>query len=268
MALENLHNFLSDYFIANQCEIIENSNGKLHVQLTDKMDELLMNRPFYWQYVKKLGYPGEPMTISLITNPDRRDEEGEWVHFGSPRLHQIFNTLTTQGQFTRLFEQINTGQRTALVPWLVVNMKISYTGKHKKDEIVSIGLQLINGAMKLDMMDQLEMIGLQPKISDFSYTMTPLIRLKSGYQRVINYLENYLQQQDHDWAKESWNHLQEEKTLLDHFYQNEAEDQTYENRFEQEKKDIESRFQPVINLSVINGGLFYLSQTTSNQLII
>lgn len=267
MALENLHDFLSDYFIANQCEIIENANGKLHVQLTDRMDEVLMNRPFYWHYVKKLGYPGEPMTLTLITNPERREEGGEWVHFGSPRIHQIFRTLTDQGKFTKLFEQVNSGQRTALVPWLVINMKISYTGKHKRDEIISIGLQMINGAMKLDMMDALDSIPMQSAISDFSYTMTPIIRIKSGYQRIISYLEQYLQRQNHEWAQESWNHLQEEKQLLEHFYQNSAEDEEYENRYEQEMKDIESRFQPFIHLSVINGGLFYLSQQTSTKLI-
>ncbi|WP_186575803.1 YqhG family protein [Aquibacillus kalidii] len=268
MALENLHDFMTDYFIANQCEILENENGKLHVQLTDKMDEILMNRPFYWQYVKKLGYPGEPMTVSFITNPERREEEGEWVHFGSPRIHQIFRTLTNQGKYTRLFEENNTSQRTALVPWLVINMKISYTGKHKRDEIISIGLQLINGAMKIDMMDELNKISLQSSIADFSYTMTPIIRLKSGYQRIIQYLERYLQQQNHEWAQESWNHLQEEKQLLSHFYQNSGDDEEYENRFDQEMNDIENRFQPFIELSVINGGLFYLSQLTSNKLFI
>ncbi|MDL4841563.1 YqhG family protein [Aquibacillus rhizosphaerae] len=268
MTLANLHDFLTDYFTANECEVIENHNGKLQIQLNDTMDELLMNRPFYWQYVKKLGYPGEPMKMSLITNPDRREEEGEWIHFGSPRLHQIFYTLTTQGKFARLFEQIETGQRTALVPWLIINMEISYTGKHKKDEIISMGLQLINGAMKIDMMNHLEQVRLQSSIADFSYTMTPMIRLKSGYQRIINYFEDYLQHKDHSWAEESWNHLQEEKKLLEHFYHNTTDDEAYENRFEQEVKDIESLFKPTIHLSVINGGLFYLSQVTSNRIML
>ncbi|MCT2537543.1 YqhG family protein [Aquibacillus koreensis] len=268
MTLVNLHDFLNDYFTSNHCEILENNNGKLHIQLTDKMDELLMNRPFYWQYVKKLGYPGEPMKISFITNPNRREEEGEWIHFGSPRLHQIFRALQTQGKFTKLYEHVQSGQRTALVPWLVTNLKISYSGKQKKDEIVSIGLQLINGAMNLNMMQDLDTISLKPKISDFSYTMTPIIRMKSGYQRILNYVEQELQNKDHIWAEESWNHLQSEKKLLEHFYQDTTEDEEYENRFEQELKDIESLYKPVIDISVINGGLFYLTQQTSNKLFL
>ncbi|MBM7569683.1 YqhG family protein [Aquibacillus albus] len=266
MTLENLHNFITDYFTANQCEILENDNGKLSIQLTDKMDEKLMNRPFYWQYVKKLGYPGEPMQVSFITNPDRKDEDGEWVHFGSPRIHQIFNLLNSQGKYTRLFERTTTGNRTALIPWLVTNVKISYTGKHKKDEILSIGLQLINGAMKTMMMDELEKLHLQPSIPDFCYTITPIIRLKSGYQRINRYVENYLENIEHSWAEESWSHLQEEKKLLEHFYQHSMDED--EDRFNQEIKDLEGRFKPQINIEVINGGLFYLSQASSSKIIL
>ncbi|WP_138415821.1 YqhG family protein [Aquibacillus sediminis] len=267
MALENLHEFLNDYFVANKCDILENDNGKLKVQLTDKMDEWLMNRPFYWQYVKKLGYAGEPMQVTFITNPDRRDEDGEWIHFGSPRLHQIFNTLTTQGKFTKLFEQVETAQRTALVPWLVVNFRISYTGKHKKDEIQSIGLHLINGGMKINMMDELEQLPLQSSIPDFCYTITPMIKLKSGYQRMITYIEKYLQKQEHSWAQESWDHLQEEKKLVEHFYQDSDEEEQYENRFDQEMQAVEDRYQPQINIDVINGGIFYLSQLQSTKIL-
>ncbi|UFT97756.1 YqhG family protein [Radiobacillus kanasensis] len=272
MAIENLHDFMENYFKANDCSIVENNNGKLKIQLTDVMDELLMNRPFYWQYVKKLGYPGQPMEVSFITNPERREEEGEWIHFGSPRVHQIFRTLKTQGRMTKLYEQIQAGQRTPLTPWLVINMKISYEGKQKKDEVVSFGLNLINGAMLKGMMEAIEDLSFHSNISDFSYTMTPIIRIKSGYQRIIQYIEKSLQQEDHDWAAESLKHLQEELQLLDHFYtegdqQDSEEEAEYEQLMEQERKDIENRYQPTIRLEVVNGGLFYLSQTTSNQFL-
>ncbi|MRH43143.1 hypothetical protein GH741_10675 [Aquibacillus halophilus] len=268
MALENLHDFLTDYFTANQCDIIENYNGKLSIQLTDKMDELLMNRPFYWQYVKTLGYPGEPMKVSFITNPNRRDEEGEWVHFGSPRLHQIFNTLISQGKFTKIFERVTTELRTPLVPWLVLNIRISYTGKHKKDEIKSMGLQLINGAMITQIMDELEVLSLQSSIPDFCYTITPLIRLKSGYQRIIQYIENYLQDIDHTWAQESWHHLEEEQKLLEHFYENVNDDHPdLISRKDQELIDLKNRFKPQINIEVVNGGIFYLSHASSIRII-
>lgn len=257
---------MTNYFTANQCEIVEKNNGKLTVQLTDVMDELLMNRPFYWQYVKKLGYPGEPMQVSFITNPERREEKGEWIHFGSPRVHQIFGTLTTKGKFTRLFEHVENIERTPLDPWLVINVKISYMGKHKKDEILSIGLHLINGAMKLDMMDHLRSIKLQNSIADFCYTITPMIKVASGYRRILQHIETKLQNEQHEWAQESWQHLQEEKQLLGHFYTDD-EDESAAKLKEQELLDIENRYQPRISIDIINGGVFYFTQKTSQHLL-
>lgn len=269
MGIENLHDFLGEYFTANQCEVLQNENGKLTIQLNEKMDEALMNRPFYWHYIKKIGRQGEPKRISFITNPDRREEDGEWIHFGSPRLHQIFKTLETQGRFTKLFETVITDQKTPLSPWLIVNIKLSYTGKQKKDEIWSIGLHLINGTMITNMMDHLHSLQLKPAIPDFCYTITPMIKMKSGYQRIISYIENHLQNQEHDWAQESWQNLVEEQKILEHFYvkTEEETDEDEQKRFEQEQIDINNRFQPVISIDVINGGIFYLSQQTSLSFI-
>ena len=54
MTIENLHNFLINYFEASQCEV-NSEDETLDVKLTEEMDEQLMNRPFYWHYVKKLN---------------------------------------------------------------------------------------------------------------------------------------------------------------------------------------------------------------------
>src|SRR5699024_6530482 len=118
--------FLVRYFTAHDCQLLHNENGVLTVQLTEAMDKVLMNRPFYWHYIKKIGYEGDPMQLTLITNPDKQDEKGEWIHYGSPRLQQIFNHLRTNEKHAKLFQQLNVSGKTALYPWLVVNVKISY----------------------------------------------------------------------------------------------------------------------------------------------
>ncbi|SDN07407.1 YqhG family protein [Sediminibacillus halophilus] len=264
MAIENLHKFLSDYFLANQCELLDNENGKVTIQLTDKMDELIMNRPFYWHYIKQIGQQGQPMKITFITNPDRQNEQGEWVHFGSPRLHQIFRTLSKQGKITRQYEQSGSVYRQPLIPWLVLNIKISYQGKHKKDELLSYGLQLINGTLVSPMMEKLSKLNLQPVIPDYCYTISPLIHNKSAYQRMIRYVQDYLRTKDYTWAKESWDHLYAEGKLLEHFYKEDQADKEKQNQLQQALSEIESRFRPRISIDIINGGLFYLSQESSN----
>ncbi|WP_085991918.1 YqhG family protein [Oceanobacillus senegalensis] len=256
MAITNLDQFLQDYFSFHQCRIEEKQDGLLRIQLTEEMDRSLMNRPFYWHYIKKIGQKGEPMQLTLITSPDKRDEKGEWVHFGSPRLQQILNHLKNNEKFTKLFQQVNPNQNTPLYPWLVINMKISYKGKYKKDEIISIGLQLVNGNMRLEMMEYLNILPLQTSICDYCYTISPIIRLKSGFKRIEAVISNYIENQTHDWAEDSIQTLEEEKETLKHFYNNDKDNE----QMEKELEEISERYKPIITFEVINGGIFYLTE--------
>lgn len=257
MAITDLNVFLQDYFRAKDCTILENSNGMLRVQLNEEMDRELMNRPFYWHYIKKIGREGDPMQLTLITNPELRDQKGEWIHFGSPRLQQIMNHVKGKERYAKLFQQIDTGQNTALYPWLVINMKISFKGKQKKDEIHSIGLHLVNGKMKVNMMEELDRVDLQTRISDYCFTISPIIKLHSGYLRIENVVVDYVQNLDSEWANDSIRLMKEETEILERFYT----DPDDKEQFEKESNEIKERYQPVIELNVINGGIFYLSES-------
>lgn len=256
MAITNLNEFLKDYFTAKDCEIISNHDGVIQIQLNEQMDRELMNRPFYWHYIKKIGRTGDPMQLTLITNPQQRDAKGDWIHFGSPRLQQIMNHLKEKEKFTKLFQLIHATEKTPLHPWLVVNFKISYQGQHKKDEIISIGLHLVNGMMKLDMMNLLRKFSLQTTISDYCFTLSPMIKIKSGYLRMETVLSNYIEEQEHTWAKKSLELLQEEIQTLQHFYQDDLESE----QMKKEQDELTKRYHPKVTLDVINGGIVYLEQ--------
>src|SRR5690625_1991443 len=116
------------------------------------------------------------MQLSFITNPNKRDEEGEWIHFGSPRLQQIIQHLKQNQKFIKVFQQINVTHNTPLYPWLLTNIKVHYEGKQNKDELFSIGLHLVNGTMKTDMMNHLQPIQLNNTIADYCYPISPLDR--------------------------------------------------------------------------------------------
>lgn len=256
MKITNLHRFLHTYFKSHQCEIISDQDGVMTVKLTEEMDKALMNRPFYWHYIKSLGQEGEPMKLTLITNPNKREERGEWIHFGSPRLQQIMQHLRKENPFIKLFQKIETGQNTPLYPWLMVNVKISYQGKQKKEEIYSLGLHLVNGIMKIGMMDLIERYPLSMNIPDYCYPISPIIKVKSGFSRIESVLETYIHNQDHEWAKESLMELDEEIKLVHYFYNNSEEK---EEQLEKEINDITERYTPQIIIEVINGGLVYLT---------
>lgn len=259
MAIHNLTTFLADYFTAHHCEILSSQEGMLTIQLTEEMDRALMNRPFYWHYVKKMGRDGDPIQLTLITNQNHQEQKGERIHFGSPRLQQILTHLRENERFTRLFQVVQTETNTALHPWLLANIKISYIGKQNKDELFSIGLNLVNGLMKTGMMDMLKRQQFHMQISDYCYTIAPLIKLKSGYKRIESVINQYIHDQNHAWAEESLQEQRQEVDLLTHFYQGDRDHEV--EQMEKELQAIKERYQPKINVSVVNGGLVYLEAT-------
>lgn len=260
MQQQEIHNFLERYFTANNCELIENDNSYMTVQLTIELDKELMNRPFYWHYLEKTGGVPNPMKLTFITNKKQAPDnlKGEVIHFGSPRLHQIFASTKNLAGFIRLYENNHFSVQTPLIPWIGLNMKISYQCDRKRDVFYSIGLQLINGRMVEDFHDKLLKLPLKTKIPDYAYTLSPLIRPKSGVNRIQSYLTSRIEQEDHSWAEEARERWQKDLDLLHHFYENEEEKA---ESFETEKTALQEQYEPKINFTIINGGLFYLTET-------
>ncbi|MGA9289913.1 MAG: YqhG family protein, partial [Anaerobacillus sp.] len=148
MRQENIHNYLRSYFVSNDCTILNEKPGFLNVQLTVELDKELMNRPFYWHYLEKTGGTPRPMSLSLTTN-QQSEENGEFIHFGAPRLHQIFSSTKRLASSIRLYEDISPTdqQQFPLHPWLCLNIKISYQCDRKKHRLLSLGLHLVSGAV-------------------------------------------------------------------------------------------------------------------------
>ncbi|GAE45289.1 hypothetical protein JCM21738_2071 [Mesobacillus boroniphilus JCM 21738] len=120
MQQQEIHNFLEKYFTANNCELMENDKGYMTVQLTVDLDKELMNRPFYWHYLEKTGGVPNPMKLTFITNKQKApdDIKGEVIHFGSPRLHQIFASTKSLAGYIRLYQNNQFPTQTPLIPWI------------------------------------------------------------------------------------------------------------------------------------------------------
>lgn len=259
MQQQEIHNFMEMFFQANGCELLENALGYLTVQLTVDLDKELMNRPFYWHYLEKTGGIPNPMKLTFITNQQAAPEsvKGENVYFGSPRLHQIFQSTKKLAGYIRLYENHeHKNHQTPLLPWLCMNIIISYQCDRKRDLFKSIGLQLINGQLVEDFHDHLLRISMTPKIPDYSFTLSPLIMPKSGMARIENYVKSIIEKEDHQWANEANNRWEKDLTLLNHFYEN---DEDRNESYEIEKKALQEQYEPKINITFINGGLFYLT---------
>ena len=261
MQQREIHDFLVYFFTANNANILTNHATYLTVQLTIELDKQLMNRPFYWHYVEKTGGEPNPSTLTLITDPQNAPEEikGEIIHFGSPRLHQIFQAIKKMAGYIRLYESKPTsnGQHIALHPWLSANIKVSFLCDRKKDILFSLGLHLLTGKIVENFHNQMIHFDLTPKIPDFSFTLSPLIMPKSGISRLDRYVRLQLEKEDHQWAERAIRKWEKDLHLLQHFYQD-TEDK--EEHYLLEKKALQEQYEPHIDISIINGGMFYLSE--------
>ncbi|UYZ20742.1 YqhG family protein [Mesobacillus jeotgali] len=259
MQQQEIHNFLEKYFTANNCELLENDKGYMTVQLTIDLDKELMNRPFYWHYLEKTGGVPNPMKLTLITNKQQAPEDmkGEVIHFGSPRLHQIFASTKNLAGYIRLYQNNQFPAQTPLIPWIGLNMKISYQCDRKRDVFHSIGLQLINGRMEEDFHDKLLKLPLSTKIPDYAYTLSPLIKPKSGVNRIQSFLNARVEQEDHTWAEDARKRWQKDLQLLHHFYENEEEES---DSYKTEKSALQEQYEPKIKIEIVNGGLFYITE--------
>lgn len=258
-----INHFLERYFTANHSPVIEKQEGYMQVQLSIELDKALMNRPFYWHYLEKTGGEPNPMKMTLITNQEKApdDIKGELIHFGSPRLHQIFQSTQELGGFIRLYEQVQVQtqerQMTPLQPWICMNTKISFQCDRKKDVLLSLGLNLINGAMIPNFYENMIKRELTPNIPDFCFKLSPLITPKSGMLRLEKVIRTFIDEQDKTWAEEAKKRWDADLHLLNQFYEDTEE---IPESYDIEKEALRSQYEPVVKVKVINGGMFYLQQ--------
>ena len=262
MKQQEIHSYLKSFFTSTNCEIEKDTGKSLTVQLSIEMDKLLMNRPFYWHYIEKTGGEPNPQKITLITEFSKNDDiKGELIHFGSSRLHQIFSKTREHGSFIRLFENQHGTQDShiPLFPWICLNVKISYLCDRRKDQFHSIGINLMTGLLQEQFHQELQekKIPLTAKLPDFAFKFTPLIKPQSGIRRIKQYVEKEIYQDDHSWAEDARARWAEDEKLLNAFYK---DLDVKPERYVIEKEALKDQYEPKIQVSIINGGLFYLTK--------
>ena len=104
--------------------------------------------------------------------------------------------------------------------------------------------------------EKLLKIDLTPKIPDYSFTLSPLIRPKSGVVRIENFLKSEVEKESHSWAEDARKRWEKDLHLLEHFYK---DDEVKAESYVVEKEALKDQYEPKIVMSIINGGIFYLS---------
>lgn len=247
--------FLESFFRETNCEIVDCPSCDLHVKLTVEIDKLLMNRPFYWHYLEATGSEPKLSELSFLFEKSNSNVEPcinttqDYLHFGTPRLHKIFDIAKKLGSHIRQFE-ITRGE---LYPWIGMNFLVSYECNVQKSKFISIGLNLLNGLIIEDFSEKLKYINLSPKITDMSYTLHPAFFYKSGIVRIKKYVSEQILLEDFAWAGEAITKSEKSIGLLNQFY-----DEHNNDNYLREKNAIIELFNPRIIVNTISGGMFYL----------
>ncbi|WCN38882.1 YqhG family protein [Aneurinibacillus uraniidurans] len=269
MNQQEVRSFLERYFDAHQTHYIERHPAYFVVELPIKVDKDLGNRPFYWTYVEQLDLPPQPMNMTCVFERQAAppDIRGEDLTFGSPRLQQFFASAERHGRYVRLYEQTSSdvsSEQTALVPWLGINYKISFVCDRKKDLLFSLGFNLIHGHIVEDFYAKMEQTTLQPALPAYAYTMRPIYSLESARTCLRTYLSERISAEDTAWAARAQERLAAELEMAEQFYTRQAEsaeeETDYTTSHTRRMEELRWQYEPRIDVTLINGGLFYLKK--------
>lgn len=209
-------------------------------------------------------------TFGIAAKPLARVQQ-EHLYFGSPRLDQIFQSTKANGRFVCMFEEPKTNQlhpleSKAYTTWLGINFKVEYCCDRKREEQYCLGISLVTGFVKEQFYEQLTQTKLTPKLPSNVHIAKHDLSYLKAVQLAENYIERKLKQQDYSWAKEANLRLQEELDRIAHYYEpllkltyeDEQQADKIRQQYEQRKVEIRWQFEPRIQASVTNCGLFHL----------
>ncbi|WP_394191500.1 YqhG family protein [Paenisporosarcina quisquiliarum] len=256
---QQIHSYLHDFFKENDCPILNKHPHYMTVQLTVDMDKRIMNRPFYWRYQESTGAEPNPTQLTFITDQNKltEDVKGEVIHFGSPRLNQIFQVTNELGAFVQMFERVTHTHvtKTILTPWLGVNYLVSYYSDQTREMLFSLGINLMTGRIVDQFQESLINLKLDTIMSDGAFTLDYFIKPVRGLERLDAAIDKYIQNDDHSWAEEANKRWQKDRKVLEYFYEGVEEKPEC---YEMEKKAMNEQYKAKIKVEIVNGGLFYL----------
>ncbi|MGE7947504.1 YqhG family protein [Lysinibacillus sp. NPDC093688] len=255
---QQVHSYLRQFFTENDCRIVGEDQHYLTVQLTVDIDKRIMNRPFYWQYVEATNSEANPAQVTFITNQTASAGSlyGEGIHFGSPRMNQLFQATRELGAYVQLFEKVDTAiGQVILTPWLGVNFKVSYCCDQTKEMLYSFGINLLTGIINEEFQETICTAEFDTVPADNAFHVQFIIKPLRALERLNATIEKIIEQDDHSWATKAKKRWQRDQRVLDYFYE---EEEDKPECYEIEKKALEEQYDTKIKIEIINGGLFYL----------
>ncbi|RCX21543.1 uncharacterized protein YqhG [Fontibacillus phaseoli] len=306
MTQEQIREYVMTYLDTTECQFLEKSPYHVTVKLSARADRDLTNRPYYWGFIERTGVEPETMTFSFIFDADRHQKmqdvaspkaeappqedpilgrhfgamrplpilgpgriQREEMHFGSPRLKQIFTAARQGGRAVYLFEDPGPRQRSTLIPaayepWLGLRFKIEFSCDMKREELHFFGVSLLTGQIDEDFGERLTGMTLIPRMPENMHIAPTRLSLDQGRLSVETRISEKLQECDPAWADQAKERLNEELALIDSYYKDLLEDPDEERKqaimeqYESRRGEIRWQYEPRIVVSALGSGIFHL----------
>lgn len=269
MNVHTIQQFLEDFFYHNECTIVDRTNTSITVELNKETDIDLGYRPFYWMYVENSNQKPNLLIKRYLFDPASPKEHStdEHIYFGSNQLNQFFRAVHKNGRFVRLYEDYLSNKKTALTPWILINYKIEYISDKKREKIISLGLNLINGIIVEEFYAFALKKKLTPKLPAYLFTKSALYTASTAIEMLQNHIATILNGEDNGWASQAREKLDSETNNLLLYYkelQSKASEEHLEKlELEKEKRlaEIDLQYRPRISVNMINLAIVYLHST-------
>jgi hypothetical protein len=287
----NIEHFLNRFCEATACEVQEKTDSFMTVKLSEEADRQLTNRPYYWLFVERTGAPAETMKMKWLfdVSSDQRPQHGYQgigmpslaCHYGGAGLERIFKACKESGRFVRLFEhadEIGLPKRSrALQTWACFNIKIEFICDIKKDDLLSVGINLQTGKISTRFHSKLLQRDLRPQLPARIFLAQDLISLHDAWQTALLQVRQYIDTQDRRWADEANIRMNEELEASDLYFSQmtaslsaKPDDKVaverlceMESQQQLRQSEIKRQYAPRIQITLINGGLFHLNPANS-----
>lgn len=260
MEQQKIRAFVETFFRLRKCEILGSDRSSITVRLNPETDKDLGYRPFYWSYVESAGIKPELLEMTYKFEPDgAKGWKTEILSFGSPRLKAIIEAVKRDGRFIQLFERISPSSHIrSLDPWLIVNEKVEYRSDLKKERILSFGISLITGQIREAFYSALLKRPLSPSPPPLIYLKPLLISMDEAVHIIEGHIRQILDAEKGDWAEEAKKRLEEEKKEVEAYYGSHPSSNLLEEEKERRLKELTWKYEPRIEVTPINQGIFYL----------
>ncbi len=239
--------FCEAYFAAVGAPVVYAADGYREYELPRDVDKELTDRPYYWMWVEQTHQEVLPTILRLAFTEEAFQRENERLReealaeaekqnlndiqrmffrpptaelmtLGSFRLDKIYASLDKRGQFACIVPQSWSETSAALIPWLMINLTVSYRCDLVEQQFWSVGVCLTNGQIVERFYDIIQRIAMKPEDPSRFADMKTLT-LEQAFHRGQTYVAEALAARPHNWAESAQQRLEKEVQQVRLYYQ-------------------------------------------------